>query len=230
MCDTPNKQNLYIIRIINVKLTVSYFCSLLHSILQTFQPGSVDLRLGNLADAAHRDFLTKGVTHIFFDNWDGVFSGHRGSTNWERTVAALFASTQEGTIMMTVSPLRAAMGCLPLTEANRIRTIRKLPTSTSASYYEMTQHQLGRLSDVYSFAGDNNDTTIDLYCYTRTTGSSDRKKGGVATLMCNNPACFAAQTGVVIEAVHKIKNEYVIQRCTCNFTERVLRQRKKRKK
>ena len=190
------------------------------------------MRHGRLDDAQHHVFLTKDVTHIFFDNWDGVFGGERSDApNLERHVAALFAATSEGTIMCTVSPLRATLGCLPLAEANRVRTTKGLPPSENASFYEVQESDLGEQSEVYSFSeGGTNQRMIQLYRYIRTRQSTD----GVASFLCNNPLCDKAQQGDVLAAVDEEASQRteglaaVINACPCGVSERVLRKRKQR--
>jgi Histone methylation protein DOT1 len=200
----------------------------------TFVPGSVTLRQGNLADPQHFNFLTGGVTHIFFDNWNGVFSGERlGAPNWERYVSALFASTPPGTVMTTVSPLRATLGPLPLSEANTVRTAKGLPASDDASYYELEEHILGGKSDVYSFSeGNKSKELINLYVYTR-TGQSTRD---FAVFLCNNPYCDRAKSGELIPAVTEevgigeggVAGARIIGCCSCNVTDRVRRTKRPR--
>lgn len=189
--------------------------------------------------------MTKGgITHIFFDNWNGVFSGERGanSPNLEKYVAALFAMAPEGTIMTTVSPLRSALGCLPLGEANKQRERKNLPVSDNASYYDVEEFELGPLCDVYSFSeGGTNQEMIMLYRYVRTKQSANKKASRNKDesqvvgpcFLCNNPKCEKAQEGTPIGALkyedspmYKDKTA-VIGGCTCNVSDRVMRRRKK---
>ena len=192
------------------------------------------LQNGSLEDAAHHAFLTDRVTHIFFDNWNGVFSGERADApNLERYVAALFAACPEGTILCTVSPLRSTLGCLPLAEANRVRNTKGLAQSENASYYELEESDLGTISSVYSFSeGNNNTEMIRLYRYERTKQATTT--AGKASFMCNNPLCERAKRGDIIPAVDEIAFQrtegeaVVVQACSCGVSERVLRKRKAR--
>ena len=216
-----------------IQRTLTHTHTKTHTYNQTFRPGSVIFRQGSLDDAQHQEFLTKDVTHIFFDNWNGVFSGERADApKLERYVAALFAVCRPGTILCTVSPLRSTLGCLPLSETNRIRKQKGLAVSDDASYYELQESDLGTISNVYSFSeGNNNQEMIRLYRYERTPQSSSTK---VAVYMCNNPLCKHAQRGDVIPAVdeHVFRqtegSAVVIQGCSCGVSERVLRNRKRK--
>jgi hypothetical protein len=200
----------------------------------TFVPGPVKLRQGSLADPQHFDFLTNGVTHFFFDNWNGVFSGERlGAPNWERYVSALFASTPPGTMMTTVSPLRATLGPLPLSEANAVRISKGLPPSDDASYYELEEHVLGGKSEVYSFSeGNKSKELIRLYVYTRTQQST----GDLAVFQCNNAHCEKAKSGELVPAVTEevgigecgVAGARIIACCSCNVTDRVRRTKRAR--
>ncbi|CAB9508326.1 expressed unknown protein [Seminavis robusta] len=202
----------------------------------TFTPGSVLFRHGNLQDLEHQEFLSTDLTHIFFDNWNGVFSGERGNAkNLERYVAAWFAAAPEGTVMCTVSPLRAALGCLPLAEALKIRQQRNLALTTHeemnlASYYTVADFELGTLASVYNFGGDEKGKTqVRCYRYVRT-----RQNRSMAVFLCNNPLCDKAKRGIPIEAIQLEespdgKQGAVIGACECRVSDRVLRRKRKRK-
>lgn len=202
---------------------------------QKFSPGSITYRHGYLQDPQHRDFLTTDVTHIFFDNYNGIFSGFRGlAENLERYVAALFAGAPEGTIMITMSPLRASLGCKPLKEAihTRHRFGLPVPEATDASFYEVEEFNLGPINDVYSFAAGYAETEqaqVKCYLYLRTHQQTKR-----ASFLCNNPQCKMAQEATPIEAVHfetakkggNTHNAAVIGACCCGVSDKALRMRK----
>lgn len=200
-----------------------------------FTPGSISFRHGDLQDYKHRKFLTKDITHIFFDNWNGVFNGERGNyANLERYVAAWFAASPEGTIMITVSPLRSALGCLPLKEAILARQKLGLPIqqATDASFYEVEEFDLGPVNEVYSFAAGvadpNMKPQICCYLYLRTHQQSEG-----ASFLCNNPQCKKAMDATPVEAIHyeeikrkgKVEKAAVIGGCDCGISDRVLRMR-----
>ena len=181
--------------------------------------------------------MTKEITHIFFDNYNGIFSGERGlAENLERYVAALFASAPEGTIMITMSPLRASLGCKPLKEA--IQTRKRLglpvPQATDASFYEVEEFNLGPINDVYSFAAgysETEKTQIKCHLYLRTQQQTKE-----ASFFCNNSDCKMAQAAKPIEAIHfeasnskgcdNNEKAAVIGSCSCRVSDRVLRMRK----
>ena len=202
---------------------------------QKFTPGTITFQHGNLQDPQHREFLTKGVTHIFFDNYNGVFSGERGlAENLERYVAALFAGAPEGTIMITMSPLRAALGCKPLKEAisSREKLGLPIPHATDASFYEVEEFKLGPINDVYSFAAGYTEreyARLKCYLYLRTHQQTKE-----ASFLCNNPDCKVAQEATPVEAIHfetlhkgsSDEKAAVIGGCSCGFSDRLLRRRK----
>ena len=71
-----------------------------------FRPGKVDLRVGELQDRNHRNFLVEGVDAVFVNNFNGVFSGLREGgekgLNLDRHVAGLFALMKPGTYTFVV--------------------------------------------------------------------------------------------------------------------------------
>jgi hypothetical protein len=175
-----------------------------------------------------------------------VFTGERGgSSNLECYVAAWFAAAPEGTILCTVSPLRAALGCLPLSQANEVRKERKLPVDfegNTASFYDMQQFELGTLGEVYNFAeGGDNRTVVHCYRYVRTRQQFTSKKTATKTatpvttpiFLCNNLQCKGAKAGIPIEAIiveeaSDREAAAVIGACQeCRVSDRVLRGKRK---
>ena len=123
----------------------------------TFEPGRVEMKEGDLQDKAFRQWLVEGTDFAFVNNFGSQlpasFSGARdGSPSLDGHVAALFSMMKEGAVLVTLSPLIAAIGCLSLSVANKKRRRLGLPESKDASFYEYDRHYIGKQRDIVAWS------------------------------------------------------------------------------
>jgi hypothetical protein len=190
------------------------------------QIGKIDLRLGQLEDPQHRDFLTKGVTRAYVNNFNGVFA-ERSAKNHQKWflddyIAGLFALLAPGAIMITFHPLSLVLG---IEEANAIRKKHGLKESENASFYRSEKVLLGRASKAVKWCRRSGNTSnIYVYKYWRLP----QPHGDYSAFLCCNPRCENAKNGTPIPAA--VENEdgrYVMNHCECRYSPKNLRRRSK---
>lgn len=190
--------------------------------------GEVKLRHGRLEDDIHREFLTKGITRAYVNNFNGVFAERSVKNNsvWflDDYCAALFALMAPGAILVTLHPLNLGP---TQDEANRIRRKHDLSESSNSSFFTVEQVVLGKASHTVKWnqhSGNSND--IHVYKYTRL----DQEAGPDSVFMCCNPGCQLAKKGVPIRATTtNEEGRCVINQCECKFTAKNLRRQRKKK-
>ena len=186
--------------------------------------GKVDLRLGRLEDPEQKDFLTKGVTRAYVNNFNGVFA-ERSSKNKDKWflddyISGIFASMAPGAIMVTFHPLNLGLN---RENANSLRSKHNLAESDHASYYESEKILLGQaFCSVKWNKRSGNTNNIFVYKYKRLhqPGHHD------AVFLCSNPSCKMASDMVPIPATTKNEDgRCVINHCECKFSPKNLRKR-----
>jgi hypothetical protein len=189
--------------------------------------GEVFLRHGRLEDELHQDFLTKGVTRAYVNNFNGVFAerSSKGNQKWflDDYVSGIFASMAPGTIMVTLHPLNLGP---TQSEANKSRNKQGLLESEDSSFYEVEKVLLGKACDTVKWnQHSSNKKNIYVYKYTRTIQSSDSD----AVFLCCNPTCPIATSQVPIPATTKNEEgRVVINHCECKVTAKNLRRQRRK--
>ena len=186
--------------------------------------GKIDLRLGQLEDPQHREFLTKGVTRAYVNNFNGVFA-ERSAKNHQKWflddyIAGIFALLAPGAIMITFHPL--SLG-LAIEEANAIRKKHGLKESKNASFFRSEKVLLGRASKAVKWCRRSGNTSdIYVYKYWRL----HQPHGEQSAFLCCNPQCENAKNETPIPAV--MENEdgrFVMNHCECRYSPKNLRRR-----
>ena len=98
-----------------------------------------------------------------------------------------------------MSPLRGALVCSALAEANKKRAEFGMPKSQDASFYDSEEFVLGPQSDLFSWSEFSGCTKeVSCYKYTRTKQS---RGGGKAVFLCSNfTSCEYAKDSVCVPA------------------------------
>jgi hypothetical protein len=189
--------------------------------------GQVDLRHGRLEDEAHRDFLTRGVTRAYVNNFNGVFAERSSKANqkWflDDYVSGTFALLAPGSIMVTLHPLN--MGAT-LAEANKTRNRQGLRESGDASFYEVERVLLGKACDTVKWCQHSgNQKKIYVYKYSRLLQPSGEK----AVFLCCNSKCEFAKAEKIIPATTLNEDgRIVINHCECKVTTKNLRRQRRK--
>jgi hypothetical protein len=189
--------------------------------------GAIDLRLGRLEDRLHTEFLTKGVTKAYVNNFSGVFA-ERSSKNDQKWflddyVAGLFALLEPGAVMMTFHPLNLG---LDKEAANEQRKKHNLSEHGDASFFAFEKLSLGKACKTVKWnLRSGNQTEIQVYKYTRLR----QPHGEKAVFLCTNPQCPKAQNAEPIEAtMENEEGRVVLAHCTCKFSPKNLRKLSKK--
>jgi SAM-dependent methyltransferase len=189
--------------------------------------GEVKLRHGRLEDESQREFLTKGITRAFVNNFNGVFAERsvKLNTNWflDDYVSGIFALLVPGAILVTLHPLNLGP---TQEEANAIRRKHDLTESLTASFFKVERLLLGEARDTVKWnQHSGNLHKIYIYKYTRVS-QGDRSD---AVFLCCNPSCQVAKDSTPIRAT-TINDEgrCVINQCECKFTAKNLRRQDKK--
>ena len=152
--------------------------------------GNIDFRRGSLDDPKFFEFQTKGVTRVYFNNFNDVFSARsdlaKGVVVPDHVVAGLFSKLKPGSVLVSFHPL-------PLgpdqDTTNELRRTANLPVSDSASFFKREEVPLGRMKDCVKWLNYTNSVdTIKVYKYTRlkqSEGNTDEE----AVFLCVNPKC-----------------------------------------
>ena len=186
--------------------------------------GKVDLRLGRLEDPKQKEFLTKGITRAYVNNFNGVFA-ERSSKNKDKWflddyISAIFASMAPGAIMVTFHPLNLG---LDRESANELRSKHNLRESDHASYYDSEKILLGKAFCSVKWnkrSGNTNEIYVYKYRRLHQPGHHD------AVFLCSNPSCKLANDMVPIPATTKNEDgRCVINHCKCKFSPKNLRKR-----
>ena len=186
--------------------------------------GKIELRHGKLEDPQHIEFLTKGVTKAYVNNFNGVFAERTmlkdGQYFLDNYVAGLFALLQPGAVMITFHPLSLGM---TRTQANESRKRKGLRETDNASFYEKEILRLGPAYKTVKWKdSSSNRADIFVYKYTRVVQSH----GHEAVFVCANPDCEKAVNAIPIPAAFpNEQGRHIMNQCTCGFTERTLRRR-----
>jgi hypothetical protein len=188
--------------------------------------GTVDLRLGRLEDPLQKEFLTKGVTRAYVNNFNGVFA-ERSSKNKDKWflddyISGIFASMAPGAIMVTFHPLNLG---LDRDSANNLRSKHNLAESDRASYYDSEKILLGQaFCSVKWNKRSGNTNKIYVYKYRRLPQPGHHD----AVFLCSNPSCKLATDMVPIPATTRNEDgRCVINHCECKFSPKNLRKRNK---
>ena len=191
--------------------------------------GDVFLRHGRLEDQIHREFLTKGVTKAFVNNFNGVFAERsvKLNTHWflDDYVSGIFAMLVPGAIMVTLHPLNLGP---TQDEANAIRRKHDLKESPKASFFTVEYVLLGRACDTVKWnKHSGNAKNIYVYKYTRLSQGPDA--GNNAVFLCCNPTCPDAKDCTPIPATTiNEEDRCVMNQCKCKFTAKNLRRQSKK--
>lgn len=186
--------------------------------------GKVDLRVGRLEDPDQKEFLTKGITRAYVNNFNGVFA-ERSSKNKDKWflddyISGIFASMAPGAIMVTFHPLNLG---LDRESSNSLRSKHNLEQSDHASYYDSEKILLGQaFCSVKWNKRSGNTNKIYVYKYRRLhqPGHHD------AVFLCSNPTCKLATDMVPIPATTVNEDgRCVINHCKCKFSPKNLRKR-----
>ncbi|KAL3908866.1 MAG: hypothetical protein SGILL_008318 [Bacillariaceae sp.] len=186
--------------------------------------GKVELRLGQLEDPQHKDFLTQGVTKAYVNNFNGVFAERSTKLGQkyflDDYVAGLFALLQPGAIMVTFHPISL---CLDLNEANEARRKHGMEDSANASFYEYERVPLGQAYKTVKWKQISGNTKeIYVYKYRRLL----QDHGGEAVFLCSNPKCKNAIDNKPITAsIINEEGRYVMNHCPCRVSPKNLRRR-----
>ncbi len=190
--------------------------------------GKVDLRLGRLEDPNQKDFLTKGITRAYVNNFNGVFA-ERSSKNKDKWflddyISGIFASMAPGAIMVTFHPLNLG---LDRDSANELRSKHNLDESDHASYYDIEKILLGQaFCSVKWNKRSGNTNKIYVYKYRRLEQPGHHD----AVFLCSNPSCKMATNMVPIPATTVNEDgRCVINHCKCKFSPKNLRKRSNNK-
>ena len=190
--------------------------------------GDVKLRHGRLEDPEHQEFLTKGVTRAYVNNFNGVFAERstKGNQKWflDDYCAGLFALMGPGAMMVTLHPLSLGP---TRSEANDTRRRRGLSESENSSFYEVEKVLLGRACDTVKW-NQRSGNTKNLYVY-KYTRVEQANEDGKAYFLCCNPACKFATDAVPIPATtQNEENRTVINHCECRVTTKTLRRQRRK--
>jgi hypothetical protein len=188
--------------------------------------GDIQLRHGRLEDQTHREFLTKGVTRAYVNNFNGVFAERSSKSNQkyflDDYVAGLFAMMKPGAVMVTLHPL--SMGPT-MNEANEVRVKQGMKQSKYASFYDTDRVLLGKACDTVKWnQHSGNQKNIYIYKYERLEQSSDE-----AVFLCCNPMCEAAKnaTPIPVKTINE-EGRLVINYCSCKVSTKSLRRQRRK--
>jgi hypothetical protein len=186
--------------------------------------GNVELRLGKLEDPEHTDFLTRGVTKAYVNNFNGVFAERAslpGQTYFlDDYIAGLFGLMQPGAIMITFHALSLGKD---IDDANDLRKKRGMRESDNASFFKMEKKLLGPAYKTVKWRDHSgNRSPIYIYKYERLPQSH----GDRAVTLCSNPHCENAVNEVPIPAsTLNEEGRYVMNHCKCKISPMNLRRR-----
>lgn len=188
--------------------------------------GHVDLRRGSLDDPKFRDFQTQGVSRIYFNNFNEVFSGRSGVVSGlqpDQVVCGLFSRLQPGSVLVSFHPL-------PLgpdrRRTNELRRKNNLEESDDASFFKEEKVALGKMKDCVKWLTyTNSEDTIMVYRYTRLR-QSDGDGNSPAVFLCVNPKCDFARNNIKIPAPDTDEGDRCTVRthCYCGHSAHVTRQ------
>jgi hypothetical protein len=190
--------------------------------------GKVDLRYGRLEDKEHQEFLTKGITRAYVNNFNGVFAERSTKLNqkWflDDYCAALFALMAPGAVLVTLHPLNLGQ---TRTEANESRVKKGLNASENSSFYNIEQVLLGKACDSVKWnQHSGNKKNIYVYKYTRVAQTGG---DGKAVFLCSNPVCTFAKDEIVQPATTTNEEDRcVINNCVCKVTQKTLRRQRRK--
>ena len=189
--------------------------------------GNVALRHGRLEDEKHLEFLTKGVTSAYVNNFNGVFAerSSKSGQKWflDDYVAGLFALMAPGTVMVTLHPLNLGP---TKNEANQARAKFGLSKSENSGFYEVERVLLGKACDTVKWnQHSGNQKNIYVYKYTRLA----QPFGERAVFLCCNHTCPYAKDDLPILATTKNEEgRIVINHCECKVTAKNLRRQRRK--
>jgi hypothetical protein len=172
-----------------------------------FTPPVVSFKNGSLTDPRHLKWLTEGVCFAILNNFGDVFNGTREGTGLKKGervlddyVATFLALMKPGAKLVTITSLKACLRCESLSEANKIRHKHGLPESENASFYEVSEFDIGQQNQVTSWSEKSSTATnvVKAHLYTRLKQTAGE---GQAVFMCHNPKCKNAQDEVTLPAV-----------------------------
>jgi hypothetical protein len=162
--------------------------------------GKAILRKGCLEDRKCRKFICnpRKITKCFANNYNGVFGERTQLKNdlhsLDDYIAGLFCLMAPGSILVTLHPLSMVP---PRTTVNERRARHKQKPSSSASFYEMEELELGEGRHVASWSEHGgNKNKIKCYKYTRVHQPNETE----AIFMCWNPYCRIYKDGTRLSA------------------------------
>lgn len=189
--------------------------------------GKVSFRHGRLEDEAHRDFLTKGVTRAYVNNFNGVFAERSSKLNqkWflDDYVCGLFGLMEPGTILVTLHPLNLGP---TQDEVNSKRRKHELGESPNASFFTVEKILLGKAYNSVKWnQHSGNENSIYVYKYTRLA----QPAGPDAVFLCCNRDCEDAKNCTPIKAVTiNEEGRCVMNHCRCKFSLPITRRQAKK--
>jgi len=172
--------------------------------------GSTELRHGSFLDPKHHNFLIS-ANKILVNNANDIFgsrSSLEGKPTLDAYIAALFASSEPGTIMVTLYPITGYLG-RSIEKENEHRKKRNLQESLDASFFTCEQVNLG--TGVVSWSHGKE---INVWVYSRVHQSDE---SGDAYFLCDNIHCDAAQNNVATAAVYQCDDGTFLLQDHCAF-------------
>jgi hypothetical protein len=177
------------------------------------------LRHGDLSDLAMHNWLAR-ANKVLVNNFNGLFAERlvqQAASPWhlDHYIAGLFASMQEGSIMVTLCDLQLGP---TQREVNKWRQDNKLSPSLNASFFDVVKVKLGEAREAFSWASSSNKAPAYAYLYRRLAQEHGLRE---ASILCCNVKCKNCRLGTPIPAVALNKEgKAVVGMCGCRMTSR----------
>ena len=153
------------------------------------------------------------------NNFNGVFAERmvpQSANQWhlDHCIAGLFASMQEGSIMVTLADLQLGPS---QKEVNKWRQDNNLSPSLNASFFDVIKVELGEAGQVFSWSSSNKAPAY-AYLYRRVKQDAGLRE---ACTLCCNIQCEHSRLGTPIPAVALNRDgRAVVGTCVCRTTLR----------
>jgi hypothetical protein len=148
---------------------------------------------------------------VIANNFSG-FDGSTGNQLMDRHAAVLFASMQEGAIMVTLSDLNLGP---TLKQVDKWRQDNNLCPSPNATFFDLIKVKLGEAGKVFSWSSSSK-APVYAYVYRRVKQDSGLQ---TACKLCCNVDCKHSQLGTPIPAVvFDGEGNLALGNCECGMT------------
>jgi hypothetical protein len=174
------------------------------------------LRHGDLSDLAMHTWLAS-ANKVVVNNFNGVFAERfllQSGSQWhlDHYIAGLFASMQEGSIMVTFAALQLGP---TQKEVNKWRQDNNLKTSPNGSFFDVIKVEIAEAGQVFSWSSSNK---APAYAYLYRRVAQDSSLRGACTLCCNLQCKHCRlETPIPAVALNR-EGKAVVGSCECRMT------------